>query len=49
MNYTAKEIDRMCIEEIESLSYTLSSEELIVWCSHGYDGNTYVEIIKNRK
>jgi len=48
MTYTAKQIDRMSIEQIEELAYTLNQEELIQWTSAGYDGATYVKIIKNR-
>jgi len=49
MNYTAKQIDKMSIEEIEELAYTLTPEELNKWCGSGYSGASYVEIIKNRK
>jgi len=49
MSYTAKQIDKMSIEEIEELAYTLNKVELDKWASNGYDGASYVEIIKNRK
>ena len=49
MNYTAKQIDKMSIEEIEELAYTLNEAELDKWASNGYDGASYVEIMKNRK
>ena len=49
MSYTAKQIDKMSIEEIEELAYTLSDEELLKWTSSGYDGASYVEIINDRK
>ena len=48
MSYTAKQINKMSIEEIESLAEMLSSEELSKWTSSGYEGDCYVEIIKNR-
>lgn len=49
MEYTAKQIDKMSIEEIEELAYTLNEQELIKWTSNGYDGASYVEIIKSRQ
>jgi hypothetical protein len=49
MNYTAKQIDKMSIEEIEELAYTLTTEELNKWSGNGYSGASYVEIMKNRK
>lgn len=49
MNYTAKEIDKMEIEEIESLAQMLSEEEIKQWTAKGYSGKSYVEIISNRK
>jgi hypothetical protein len=48
MSYTAKQIDKMSIEEIESLAEMLNEEELNKWASNGYDGASYVEIIKSR-
>jgi len=48
MNYTSKQIDRMPIEEIEELAYTLNEQELNEWTSNGYDGESYIKIIKNR-
>jgi hypothetical protein len=38
MSYTAKQIDKMSIEEIESLAETLSNEDKNKWASNGYDG-----------
>jgi len=49
MKYTAKQIDKMSIEEIDELAQMLNDEELNKWASSGYDGASYVEIIKNRK
>jgi len=46
--YTAKEIDRMSIEGIESLSHTLTEEQRNEWASCGYDGASYVRITKER-
>ena len=48
MNYTAKQIDKMSIEEIEELAYTLNETELDKWASSGYSGVSYIEIIKSR-
>ena len=48
MSYTAKQINKMSIEAIESLAEMLSSEELSKWASSGYEGNCYIEIIKSR-
>jgi hypothetical protein len=48
MTYTAKQIDRMSIEQIEELANMLSTEELTKWSGAGYDGATYVKIVKNR-
>ena len=44
MNYTSKQIDKMSIEEIEELAYTLNEQELNEWTSNGYDGENYVKI-----
>jgi|Laugresbdmm110sd_1035091.scaffolds.fasta_scaffold258758_1 hypothetical protein len=48
MSYTATQINKMSIEDIESLAEMLSSEELSKWTSSGYEGDCFVEIIKNR-
>jgi len=48
MSYTATQINKMSIEDIESLAEMLNEEELSKWASNGYDGASYVEIIKNR-
>ena len=48
MKFTAKQIDRMSIDQIESLAQMLSEEERNKWSGSGYDGATYIEIIKNR-
>ena len=49
MNYTAKQIDNMSIEEIEEIAQMLNGSELNKWISNGYSGASYVEIIKSRK
>ena len=49
MSYTAKQIDKMSIEEIESLAETLSNEDKNKWVSNGYDGATYIKLIKKIK
>ncbi len=48
MKYTAKQIDKMAIEELESLTYMLTAEQLIIWTGMGYDGATFVKLIKQR-
>ena len=45
--YTAKEIDRMSIEELEGLGWSLSPEQMSKWSGMGYDGKTFVELTKN--
>ena len=46
MKYTAKQIDKMAIEELESLTYMLTEEQLIAWTGMGYDGATFVKLTK---
>lgn len=46
---TAKQIDKMEIEEIEQLANNLSAAELELWADWGYDGRTYVQIINARE
>ena len=46
MKYTAKQIDKMAIEELESLTYMLTAEQLIIWTGMGYDGATFVKLTK---
>ena len=48
MKYTAKQIDKMSIEELESLTYMLTEEQLIAWTGMGYDGATFVKLTKQR-
>jgi succinate dehydrogenase flavin-adding protein (antitoxin of CptAB toxin-antitoxin module) len=48
MRYTAKQIDKMSIEEIDELAQMLNEEELSKWASNGFDGASYVEIVKSR-
>jgi hypothetical protein len=48
MSYTAKEIDKMSIEDLEYLGEMLSSDELDLWAGHGYSGKSYVNIMENR-
>ena len=48
MDYTAKQIDRMSIEQLDSLAQMLNEQELNKWAGSGYDGATYVQIIKSR-
>lgn len=46
MGYTAKQIDKMSIQELEQLRYLLTSKQMITWTGSGYDGATFVELIK---
>lgn len=46
MEYTAEQIDKMPIEELEQLRYYLTSDQLIAWISNGFDGATFVKLIK---
>jgi hypothetical protein len=48
MKYTAKQIDKMSIDEIEKIAQMLNETELDKWASNGYSGASYVEIIKSR-
>jgi hypothetical protein len=48
MNYTAEEIDRMSLEELEMLAEYLTPEEKNRWADYGYDGNTYESIMTAR-
>ena len=48
MSYTAKQIDKMSIEELESIAEMLSDEDKSKWASSGYDGDSYVEIVKSK-
>ena len=42
---TAKQIDLMPIEELESLAHNLTPEQLTQWTGSGYDGSTYVKLL----
>lgn len=48
MNYTAKEIDKMSIEDLEYLGEMLKDEELDQWACDGYSGKSFVSIMENR-
>ena len=48
MNYTAKEIDKMSIEDLDYLGEMLSEDELFEWAGYGYSGKSYVSIMENR-
>jgi hypothetical protein len=48
MDYTANQIDDMSIDELESLIHMLEPSEIIKWTGSGYDGATFVEIVKSR-
>ena len=48
MSYTATQINKMSIEDIESLAEMLSSEELSKWTSSGCEGDCFVEILISR-
>lgn len=44
MGYTAKEIDKMSIEEIEQLAEMLSADDLDRWADEGYSGEAFIKI-----
>ena len=48
MGYTAKPIDKMSIEELESIAEMLSDEDKSKWACSGYSGASYIEIIKSK-
>ena len=48
MEYTAKQIDRMSIEELESISYRLTHDQRTEWAACGYDGISFLEILNWR-
>ncbi len=48
MGYTAKQIDRMSIQELEQLTYILTPEQMNVWTGSGYDGATFVKLINEQ-
>ena len=48
MGYTAKQFDKMSIEELESIAEMLSDEDKSKWAGSGYSGTSYIEIIKSR-
>ena len=46
MDYSAKQIDRMSIEELEGLACYLNEDQKSKWSRMGYDGKTFVELTK---
>jgi len=46
MEHTAKQIDKMSIQELGQLRYLLTSKQLIEWVGMGYDGAIFVKLIK---
>jgi len=42
--YTAKEIDSMSIEDIDSLAQMLNEEQRNKWAGYGYSGDGYIKI-----
>ena len=50
---TANQINELIesgnFKAIEELAITLSYEELMLWANWAYDGNTYVQIMNDRK
>lgn len=44
-SYTAKEVDRMTVEELEQLGDYMSIEQLAEWSEWGYSGDAYVRIM----
>ena len=45
MGYTAKQIDKMSIQELEQLTYMLTTEQMNIWIGNGYDGATFVKLV----
>lgn len=41
----AKEINRMSIQELESLSYRLTVDQKNKWAGSGYSGKAYVKLV----
>ena len=41
----AKEINSMSMQEIVSMTYRLTPEQLDKWAGSGYSGKTYVELV----
>lgn len=41
----AREINRMSIQELESLSYRLTPDQLNKWSGAGYSGKEYVKLV----
>ena len=46
---TAKEIDNLSLEELEYLAESLTPTEKDCWAHNGYDGKTYVDLLKLRE
>ena len=41
----AREINRMSIQELESLSYRLTVDQKNKWAGSGYSGKAYVKLV----
>ena len=48
MGYTAKQIDRMSIEELEQLACMLNFEDRMLWAGAGYAGAAFVKLINKQ-
>jgi hypothetical protein len=48
MSYTAKQIDKMSIEQLESLANMLSFEDRMKWAGSGYDGSTFIKLTSKK-
>ena len=46
--YTAKEIDKMSIEDIDSLAQMLTNKQRNKWAGYGYSGDGYIKITKKK-
>ena len=45
MEYTSNQIDKMSIEELESISYMLTHDQRMEWAAYGYDGVSFLKIL----
>jgi hypothetical protein len=48
MSYTAKQIDKMSIDELESLANMLTFEDRMTWSGSGYDGDTFIKLTNKK-
>ena len=48
MSYTAKQIDKMSIDQLESLANVLTFEDRMKWAGSGYDGDTFIKLTNKK-